>query len=71
MVAPEVARMAAASAGQVVVAKVDTEQVPELAQRYDIRSIPAFLLFSRGREENRLLGARPADELQAFARQAI
>ncbi len=40
MMAPELARVAAAQAGRVVVAKVDTEALPDLAARYQVRSIP-------------------------------
>jgi thioredoxin 2 len=46
--APEVARTAAGVRGRALVLKVDTERHPELAQRYDIRSIPNFVVFKDG-----------------------
>lgn len=48
--------------------KVDTEAVPELAQRYQIRSIPTLILFSGGREVARHSGAIPAHEIVRWAR---
>ena len=49
MAAPEVARTAADMTGQAVVLKVDTERYPELAARFNIRGIPYFAVFYRGR----------------------
>lgn len=49
MAAPEVARTAADMAGRAIVVKVDTEKFPELAARYDVRGIPNFAIFSRGK----------------------
>ncbi len=47
--APEVARTAAEMAGKALVLKVDTEANPELAARFQIRSIPTFMVLSGGR----------------------
>lgn len=50
--------------------KVDTERVPELSQRYQIRSIPTMLLFKDGREAARTSGAMPAQAIVQWARGA-
>ena len=49
MAAPEVAQTAADMAGRAVVLKVDTEQHPDLAARYNVRGIPNFAVFYGGR----------------------
>lgn len=49
--------------------KVDTEAVPELAQRYQIRSIPTLILFAGGREVARQSGAISAPAIAQWARQ--
>jgi thioredoxin 2 len=49
MAAPEVARVAAETAGRALVLKVDTERHPELAARYRVQGIPNFLLLRDGR----------------------
>ena len=64
-VAPELAAIARDRAGRMVVAKVDTEAVPDLAARFSIRSIPSLLLFRDGREIHREAGAMPAREIVA------
>ena len=49
MAAPEVARTATNMAGKAIVIKVDTERYPELAARFNVRGIPNFAVFARGR----------------------
>ncbi len=39
-----------------------------MSARQNIRGIPALILYHRGRELGRLTGARPAAEIEAFAR---
>lgn len=66
MVAPELAKVAARSAGKFLVVKVNTDALPDLGDRYRIRSIPTMAVFSGGREVSRTSGARPADEIERF-----
>lgn len=47
--APEVSRTAAEMAGKAVVLKVDSDQYPQLAARFNVRGIPNFVVLSRGR----------------------
>jgi len=49
-------------------AKVDTEEVPELASRFAIRSIPTLMLFRQGREVARQSGAMDAGGIERWAR---
>jgi len=48
MVAPAVKRAASDLASKAVVLKVDTERLPDLAQRFGVRSIPNFVVFRDG-----------------------
>jgi thioredoxin 2 len=66
MVAPELARVAADNAGRYLVVKVNTDAIPELGERFGIRSIPTMAVFNGGREQGRTAGARPAPEIQSF-----
>lgn len=63
MVAPEMEKLARDRAETVLVAKVDTEALPAVAQRFNIRSIPTMVLFRGGTEVRRLSGAMPAAEI--------
>ena len=46
VVAPELAKLARERKGSLLVAKLDTEQVPEIASRFGIQSIPTFSNYS-------------------------
>jgi len=69
-VAPELEKVASRQAGGLVVAKVDTEAVPGLAQRFGIQSIPTLALFVAGQEAGRTAGAMPAAQIEAFVAQS-
>jgi thioredoxin 2 len=71
MVAPELVRIAASHAGEFLVAKVDTEALPDVAGRLGIQSIPTMALFHRGQELARSTGARPAAAILSFVEQAL
>jgi thioredoxin 2 len=71
MVSPEIAKVARAQQGRWLVAKVNTDALPDLAGRYGIQSIPTMAVFAGGREVSRTSGARPASEIEAFVRSAI
>jgi len=70
-VAPELEKVAGANTGKFVVAKVNTEDLPGLAQRFEVRSIPMMAVFMHGKEVERTMGARPAREIESFVSQAI
>lgn len=60
MVGPELVKLAGQKQGQVVVAKVNTDRLQNVAARFDISGIPTLILFRGGREARRISGARPA-----------
>ena len=66
--APAYEEAAAQLEPQVRVAKVDTEAVPGLGGRFQIRSIPTLVLFSNGRELIRQSGALGAADIARWVR---
>jgi thioredoxin 2 len=70
MVGPELQKVAARQAGKVLVVKVNTDELGDLGERFNIRSIPTLALFAGGKEVSRAAGARPADQIEAFINQA-
>jgi thioredoxin 1 len=46
-------------------AKVNVDHAPELADSYQIHSIPAVLLFDRGQPVARSIGVKPASKLES------
>lgn len=59
MVAPIIDELAAEYAGKVKVMKLNTDENPEIAGRYQVMSIPTILIFKNGQPVERLVGAMP------------
>ena len=66
MMAPHFAAAAASLEPRVRLAKVDTEAEPEIAHRFNIRSIPTLIMFQHGSEKARQAGAMSGDDLVAW-----
>ena len=71
MVAPQIEQVARQNAARLLVVKVDTEAVADLAARLGIMSIPTLSVFAGGREIARQAGAMMADRIEAFVEQAM
>lgn len=65
VVSPEVAKLAHQYQGRVIVAKVNTDRLQNVAARFGIRSIPTLILFRGGEEAKRVSGAMTAAQLAA------
>jgi len=68
IMAPAVDQLASENQGRLLVAKLDTDRSPRTAQSFDIRSIPTVILFERGTEANRSMGAMPIGALRQLAK---
>lgn len=68
MMAPIFAEAAGRLEPSFRLAKVDTEAEPQLAQRFQIRSIPTLLIIQNGREIARQAGAMDLGRLEQWAR---
>ena len=70
MIAPILEEIAAEHAGKIRIGKLDTDNAPEIARRFDILSIPTLILFMDGEPQLRLRGARGKgsllEELQEY-----
>ena len=71
MIAPIVEELADQYAGKAVVAKVDVDDMGELAQRYRIMNIPTLLLFKKGEIVDKAIGARPKSALEQMLSKAL
>ncbi|HEU4464523.1 MAG TPA: thioredoxin [Gemmatimonadota bacterium] len=61
--APALDDLAAARAGELLVAKLDTDHEPEISGRFGIRGIPTLIVFRGGSETARATGAIGPQEL--------
>jgi hypothetical protein len=66
-VAVEVKKAAHNLAGKALVLEVDTDELGDLAQRYQVQSIPNFALFSGGRLVRQRAGAIDHRQLERWA----
>jgi thioredoxin-like negative regulator of GroEL len=63
MIAAVIEQLAAEMAGRVRVAKINIDENPATVTRFDVRSIPAMLVFKAGREVDRIIGVQPKSEI--------
>jgi thioredoxin 2 len=63
MVAPVVAQVAAERGGRMLVAKLNSDENPRAAARYQIQSIPTLILFRGGQPIQRIVGAVPKTDI--------
>ena len=59
MVAPVIEELSKEYAGKMKVRKLNTDENPEVAGRYQVMSIPTILFFKNGQVVEKLVGARP------------
>jgi thioredoxin 1 len=64
IVSPMVGRLAREYAGRLLTVKVNVDRKPELAQRFEVGSIPTLMLFWKGRSLMRVVGARSYEALK-------
>ena len=70
MMAPEFAKAATQAAGEVVFAKVNTDEQQQIASQFGIQGIPAFALIKNGQVVAKTSGAQPATQLLDWIRRA-
>lgn len=65
MLTPEIDALAEAYEGKALVVKVNVDDLPELAGKYNVMSVPTLLVLKNGQEVNRIVGFRPRKEISA------
>ena len=70
MIAPVLEEIASEHAGTLRVAKLNVDDSPDVARRFEVMSIPTLILFKEGEPQVRIVGAKGKgqllQELQAF-----
>jgi thioredoxin 2 len=64
MIAPAIEELARELAGRVRIAKLNVDENPRTASRFDVRSIPTMLVMVGGREVDRIVGAQPKEAIR-------
>ncbi len=63
MVAPVLESIVAEHDGKIRIAKLNVDDAPDVARRYEIMSIPTLLVFQDGVPKKRLIGAKGKAQL--------
>jgi thioredoxin 1 len=63
MIAPALAEIADEHAGKLQIAKLNVDDNPDTARRFDVMSIPTLLVFQDGSPVKRLVGAKGKGQL--------
>lgn len=66
IIGPIVEELAPSYQGRAVIAKMNVDDNPQVAQKYGITSIPTLMMFKDGKLVDRMVGAMPKGELQKF-----
>ncbi|XP_046660557.1 thioredoxin, mitochondrial-like [Homalodisca vitripennis] len=68
---PRIESVVAEKEGRVVLAKVDIDEHSNLADDYDIKSVPVLLIMRNGKVEDRIVGLQDTDKLHKFVDSVI
>jgi thioredoxin 1 len=63
MIAPILDEIASEQAGKLTVAKLNVDDNPEMARRFDVMSIPTLIVFQDGQPKKKLIGAKGKGQL--------
>lgn len=71
MVAPILDELADEMDGKVTIGKVDIDAEQALAHKFQVQSIPTFILFENGEVKDRIMGAMPKSAFENFLNKNI
>ncbi|POP51307.1 thioredoxin [Zhongshania marina] len=71
MMNPVLENLAGELDGSVAIAKLNVDESPDIAQRYNVRGIPTLLLFNNGELVAQRTGAASQQQVKAFIEQSL
>jgi thioredoxin 1 len=71
MIAPMLKELAKDFGGKIKIAKIDVDAEGELAQQFNIVSIPTILLFNKGQVVKQQIGAVPRQALEKMIKEVL
>jgi thioredoxin 1 len=63
MIAPILEEIATEQAGKITIAKINIDDNPDAARRFDVMSIPTLIVFQDGKPAKKLIGAKGKGQL--------
>jgi thioredoxin 1 len=71
MISPILKELAAAYKDKIKIAKIDVDAESDLAQKFNIVSIPTLLLFNKGQVVKQQIGAVPRQALEKMIKEVL
>jgi thioredoxin 1 len=71
MIAPILEEIASEQTGKLKVAKLNVDDHPDLARRFDVMSIPTLIVFKDGQAAKRVVGAKGKSQLLSDFREFL
>ena len=68
---PTLQRLAKEHEGECKVLKINIDRNPSISKEYNVKGLPAFMLFVDGEEKNRLVGAQSDESLIELIQEGI
>ena len=70
-IAPALEEISEEMKSEIVIAKLNVDENPATAQEYNIRSIPALMIFKGGEVKAEMMGALPKSQLENWIKENI
>ena len=70
-IAPALEEIAEEMKSEIVIAKLNVDENPSTAQQFNIRSIPALMIFKDGEVKAEIMGALPKSQLENWIKENI
>jgi thioredoxin 2 len=71
MISPALEQLAVDRAGSLRIAKVNVDEQPEVSSRLGVMGIPTLVLFDKGAEVSRQVGALPAHQIERWVDSSV
>lgn len=71
MLAPVIEEVSKKLEGSLEVVKIDVDQNPQVSMNYGITSIPTLILFNKGKAVGKIVGFKPANQIESAIRGAL
>ena len=70
-IAPALDEISNEMSDNITVAKINIDENPNTAQEFNIRSIPALMIFKNGKLESEMMGQVPKSQLEEWIKESI
>ncbi len=71
IIEPILEELASKYKGKIKFARLNVDENPEVSEKYGIMAIPTLIIFNKGEEVDRLIGAVPKEKLEKFIKDSV